>query len=61
MRFVDTNLISVLACCARCVRNPKAGEKVSVLPKYIPHFKPGKEMRERVERSVERELIKLAA
>ncbi len=29
-------------------RNPKSGEKVLVPGKYVPHFKAGKEMRERV-------------
>ena len=33
-------------------RNPKSGETVSVPAKYVPHFKAGKEMRERVEESV---------
>jgi integration host factor subunit beta len=33
----------------RAGRNPKTGEKVSVPGKYTPHFKPGKELRERVE------------
>lgn len=32
----------------RQARNPKTGESVSLEGKYIPHFKPGKEMRERV-------------
>ena len=31
---------------ARTGRNPKTGEKVSVPPKRIPYFKPGKELRE---------------
>ena len=26
-------------------RNPKTGEKVAVPGKYVPHFKPGKELR----------------
>lgn len=30
-------------------RNPKTGEAVLVPAKYVPHFKAGKEMRERVE------------
>ena len=34
---------------ARIGRNPKTGEKVHVAPKYVPHFKAGKEMRERVD------------
>jgi integration host factor subunit beta len=29
-------------------RNPKSGAKVQVPVKYAPHFKPGKELRERV-------------
>ena len=29
-------------------RNPKSGEPVSLPAKYVPHFKPGKELRERV-------------
>ena len=37
---------------ARNARNPKSGEKVLVLPKYVPHFKAGKEMRDRVEASM---------
>lgn len=32
-------------------RNPKTGAKVKVPAKYVPHFKPGKEMRERVDES----------
>lgn len=29
-------------------RNPKTGESVSLPGKHVPHFKPGKELRERV-------------
>jgi len=29
-------------------RNPKTGEKLKVPAKYVPHFKVGKELRERV-------------
>ncbi len=29
-------------------RNPKTGEAVQLAGKYVPHFKPGKDMRERV-------------
>ena len=32
----------------RVGRNPKTGEKVELDGKYVPHFKPGKELRERV-------------
>lgn len=31
----------------RTGRNPKTGEAVRVPDKYVPHFKPGKELRER--------------
>ena len=37
---------------ARVGRNPKTGEKVSVPEKYVPHFKPGKEFRERVDKAL---------
>ncbi len=33
---------------SRVGRNPKTGTSVHVPAKYVPHFKPGKEMRERV-------------
>lgn len=32
----------------RMGRNPKTGESVALLGKHVPHFKPGKELRERV-------------
>ncbi len=32
----------------RLGRNPKNGDKVKVPAKYVPHFKAGKELRERV-------------
>ncbi|HFD80938.1 MAG TPA: integration host factor subunit beta [Gammaproteobacteria bacterium] len=32
----------------RMGRNPKTGEAVALAAKYVPHFKPGKELRERV-------------
>jgi integration host factor subunit beta len=31
----------------RAGRNPKSGQKVKVPAKYVPHFKAGKELRER--------------
>ncbi len=34
---------------SRVGRNPKSGEKVSVPEKHVPHFKAGKELRERVD------------
>jgi integration host factor subunit beta len=33
----------------RTGRNPKSGDKVLVPAKYVPHFKAGKELRERVD------------
>lgn len=33
----------------RVGRNPKSGEKVNVPAKWVPHFKAGKELRERVD------------
>jgi integration host factor subunit beta len=33
----------------RTGRNPKSGEKVQVPEKFVPHFKAGKELRERVD------------
>ncbi|MCG8434593.1 MAG: integration host factor subunit beta [Gammaproteobacteria bacterium] len=32
----------------RMGRNPKTGEAVALSGKYVPHFKPGKDLRERV-------------
>ena len=33
----------------RIGRNPKSGTTVELPGKYVPHFKPGKELRERVD------------
>ncbi len=33
----------------RIGRNPKTGEPVALPEKHVPHFKPGKEMRDRVD------------
>jgi integration host factor subunit beta len=35
----------------RMGRNPKTGDSVPLDGKYVPHFKPGKELRERVNAS----------
>ncbi len=32
----------------RLGRNPKTGDSVALPAKHVPHFKPGKELRERV-------------
>ncbi len=36
----------------RIGRNPKTGDAVSLPGKHVPHFKPGKELRERVNKSL---------
>ncbi len=36
----------------RVGRNPKTGETVELPGKYVPHFKPGKELRDRVNQSL---------
>ncbi len=36
----------------RTGRNPKTGEAVSLPAKHVPHFKPGKELRDRVNASI---------
>ncbi len=35
----------------RVGRNPKSGERVHVPAKHVPHFKAGKELRERVDQA----------
>ena len=40
----------------RVGRNPKTGDAVVLSAKHVPHFKPGKELRERVKVGREREL-----
>jgi integration host factor subunit beta len=37
----------------RLGRNPKTGAKVSLPAKYVPHFKPGKDLRDRVNSKAE--------
>jgi integration host factor subunit beta len=39
----------------RIGRNPKTGESVALAAKHVPHFKPGKELRERVNAGMLRE------
>lgn len=46
---------------ARIARNPKTGGAVVLTGKYVPHFKPGKELRERVNASREAVAIKQSA
>lgn len=40
----------------RTGRNPKTGEAVELTGKYVPHFKPGKELKDRVNDSLQQEL-----
>jgi len=40
----------------RMGRNPKTGDPVPLQGKHVPHFKPGKELRERVNKSMLAEL-----
>lgn len=37
----------------RVGRNPKTGETVELRGKFVPHFKPGKELRDQVNESLE--------
>ncbi|WP_153108994.1 integration host factor subunit beta [Propionivibrio limicola] len=37
----------------RVGRNPKSGDKVDVPEKWVPHFKAGKELRERVDSALQ--------
>lgn len=39
----------------RIGRNPKTGESVGLAGKYVPHFKPGKELRDRVNQALQNE------
>lgn len=39
----------------RMGRNPKTGDPVPLNGKHVPHFKPGKELRERVNAAMENE------
>lgn len=44
----------------RVGRNPKTGTPVALPAKHVPHFKPGKELRERVDGSARRHRRKAA-
>ncbi|MEM7098149.1 MAG: integration host factor subunit beta [Pseudomonadota bacterium] len=39
----------------RIGRNPKTGESVGLAGKHVPHFKPGKELRDRVNAALHRD------
>ena len=36
---------------SRMGRNPKSGESVNIDERYVPHFKPGKDLKEKVKTS----------
>jgi len=36
---------------SRVGRNPKSGESVNIDERYVPHFKPGKDLKEKVKTS----------
>jgi len=40
----------------RIGRNPKTGESVGLAGKHVPHFKPGKELRDRVNEALLKDL-----
>ncbi len=41
----------------RVGRNPKTGDSVKLQGKYVPHFKPGKELRDRVNLAMQHEHV----
>ncbi|MCF8004388.1 integration host factor subunit beta [Lamprobacter modestohalophilus] len=43
----------------RVGRNPKTGDAVALSGKHVPHFKPGKELRDRVNLAYQVELAKI--
>ncbi len=45
----------------RIGRNPKTGETVALSGKYVPYFKPGKELRDRVNNRYQEELARQEA
>lgn len=45
----------------RVGRNPRSGEQVVVPEKRVPHFKPGKELRYRVDRSAKTQPLRTSS
>ncbi|UDG83213.1 integration host factor subunit beta [Candidatus Vallotia lariciata] len=43
---------------ARVGRNPKSGKQVQILATWVPHFKPGKELRNRINKKTGQSSIK---
>ena len=48
LKFVGLAVFSLHYREPRLGRNPKTGEKVELAGKFVPHFKPGKELKDRV-------------
>ena len=48
-RFAASVVFSLNHRPPRIGRNPRSGERVDVPEKWVPHFKAGKELRERVD------------
>ena len=48
VRLVGFGTFAAVTRKAGMARNPRTGETVPVPPKKVPYFKPGKEMRERL-------------
>lgn len=44
----------------RVGRNPKTGDAVELSSKFVPHFKPGKELRDKVNESKDRFKLSLS-
>lgn len=44
----------------RLAHNPKTGEKLMTQPKFAAHFKPGKEMREKINATMGTEIIEVS-
>ncbi len=45
----------------RLGRNPKTGDTVTLSGKFVPHFKAGKELRERVDQGLQSEQVSIIA
>jgi len=41
----------------RRAHNPKTGVKVATIAKHIPHFKPGKDLRERINSTYKKPIV----
>jgi hypothetical protein len=57
-RAAGLRQLSGFASGSREGRNPKTGDKVDVPPKKVPYFKPGKELKELINRDDERQEVR---